>query len=76
MPTKKRINDFVRRWTGRGDEKQETQKFWLDLMQNVLEVPNAIHDTEFEHRTATPVTAPEGSTTRRWCPPASDSQSA
>ena len=52
MPTKKQINDFIQRWTGRGDEKQETQKFWLDLMQNVLGVPNAIHDTEFEHKTA------------------------
>lgn len=43
---------FIERWKGHGDEKQETQKFWLDLMQNVLDVPNAIHDTEFEHRTA------------------------
>ncbi|NMM97047.1 DNA methyltransferase [Bifidobacterium sp. DSM 109960] len=52
MTTKKRIQEFIDRWNGHGDEKQETQKFWLDLMQNVLDVPNAIHDTEFEHRTA------------------------
>lgn len=52
MTTKKQIQEFIDRWNGHGDEKQETQKFWLDLMQNVLDVPNAIHDTEFEHRTA------------------------
>ncbi len=52
MTTKKQIREFIDRWEGHGDEKQETQRFWLDLMQNVLDVPNAIHDTEFEHRTA------------------------
>ena len=53
MPTKKKqIQEFIDRWDGRGDEKQETQKFWLDLMQNVLGIANAIHDTEFEHKTA------------------------
>lgn len=52
MTTKKQIQEFIDRWDGHGDEKQETQKFWLDLMQNVLGMPNAIHDTEFEHKTA------------------------
>ncbi|WP_250309415.1 DNA methyltransferase [Gardnerella sp. Marseille-Q2328] len=48
----KKAVDFIKHWQGRGDEKQETQKFWLDLMQNVLDVPNVISDTEFEYRTA------------------------
>lgn len=52
MTTKKQIREFIDRWDGQGHEKQETQKFWLDLMQNVLGMTNAIHDTEFEHRTA------------------------
>lgn len=52
MTTKKRIREFIDRWDGQGHEKQETQKFWLDLMQNVLGMTNAIHDTEFEHKTA------------------------
>lgn len=52
MTTKKQIREFIDRWDGQGHEKQETQKFWLDLMQNVLGMTNAIHDAEFEHRTA------------------------
>ncbi|KXA15554.1 type IIL restriction-modification enzyme MmeI [Gardnerella pickettii] len=48
----KKAAEFIERWQGRGDEKQETQKFWLDFMQNVLDVPNAINNTEFEYRTA------------------------
>lgn len=52
MITKKQIREFIDRWDGQGHEKQETQKFWLDLMQNVLGMTNAIHDTEFEHKTA------------------------
>lgn len=48
----KKAAEFIERWQGRGDEKQETQKFWLDLMQNVLDVPDAISNTEFEYRTA------------------------
>lgn len=48
----KKAAEFIERWQGRGDEKQETQKFWLDFMQNVLYVPDAINNTEFEYRTA------------------------
>ena len=29
---------FIKDWTGRGDEKQETQLFWIDLLQNVFGV--------------------------------------
>lgn len=48
----KKEAEFIDRWQGRGDEKQETQKFWLDLMQNVLDIPDTINNTEFEYRTA------------------------
>lgn len=48
----KKAAEFIERWQGRGDEKQETQKFWLDFMQNVLGIPDAINNTEFEYRTA------------------------
>lgn len=48
----KKAAEFIERWQGRGDEKQETQKFWLDFMQNVLDVPDAINNTELEYRTA------------------------
>lgn len=33
-----RVLEFVERWKGRGNEKQETQRFWIDLLQNVLDV--------------------------------------
>lgn len=48
----KKEAEFIERWQGRGDEKKETQKFWLDLMQNILDVPDTINNTEFEYRTA------------------------
>ena len=32
--------DFIERWEGHGDEKQETQRFWIDLLENVLHRPN------------------------------------
>lgn len=43
--------EFVGRWSGHGDEKQETQRFWLDLLQNVLHVDDALGSTLFEYRT-------------------------
>ena len=47
-----KARDFVVRWQGHGDEKQETQKFWMDLLQNVLDRPHALEETEFEKLTA------------------------
>ena len=29
---------FTKYWTGRGDEKQETQRFWIDLLRNIYGV--------------------------------------
>ncbi|MCI1659550.1 DNA methyltransferase [Bifidobacterium psychraerophilum] len=48
----KKARGFVARWQGHGDEKQETQRFWLDLLRDVLGQERAIADTEFEHPTA------------------------
>ena len=39
---------FVKNWSGRGDEKQETQVFWIDLLQNVFGVEQATDAIEFE----------------------------
>ena len=39
---------FVKTWTGRGDEKQETQLFWISLLQNVFGVEQATDVIEFE----------------------------
>lgn len=39
---------FVKDWTGRGDEKQETQVFWISLLQNIFGVEQATKAIEFE----------------------------
>ena len=39
---------FVKDWTGHGDEKQETQRFWIALLQNVFGVEQATSAIEFE----------------------------
>lgn len=39
---------FVKDWIGRGDEKQETQLFWIALLQNVFGVEQATNAIEFE----------------------------
>ena len=39
---------FVKYWTGRGDEKQETQSFWITLLQNVFGVEQATKAIAFE----------------------------
>ena len=41
---------FVKDWTGHGDEKQETQRFWITLLQNVFGVEQATNAIEFEVR--------------------------
>ena len=41
---------FVKDWAGHGDEKQETQRFWIDLLQNVFGVEQATNAIEFEVR--------------------------
>ncbi len=41
---------FADFWTGKGDEKQETSRFWIDLLQNVLDIDNPAKYIEFEKR--------------------------
>ena len=41
---------FVKDWTGHGDEKQETQRFWMALLQKVFGVAEPDKDIEFEVR--------------------------
>ncbi len=47
---KKSAKEFVQRWQGRGYEKGESQKFWLDLLQNVLGVQNVTEYISFEEQ--------------------------
>jgi len=39
---------FVEDWTGRGDEKQETQRFWIGLLRTVYGVENPEEYIQFE----------------------------
>ena len=41
---------FAMDWAGHGDEKQETQRFWISLLQNVFGVEQATNAIEFEVR--------------------------
>ncbi len=45
---------FVERWTGKGDEKGEAQKFWLELLQKVLGVDDSYSVISFEGRVHLP----------------------
>lgn len=49
--------EFAERWTGRGDEKQESQRFWIDLLHTVLGVKNAENYIEFEKPVKLPHTS-------------------
>ena len=39
---------FAKDWSNRGDEKQETQLFWISLLQNVFGVDQPAKNIEFE----------------------------
>ena len=40
--------DFFEYWQDKGDEKQETQRYWIELLQNVLGIENPSRYIEFE----------------------------
>ncbi len=42
------IKQFIDDWKGRGDEKQDTQSFWLSLLRTVYDVNNPATFIEFE----------------------------
>lgn len=48
MASIKEAKQFVKDWTGKGDEKQDTQKFWIQLLDKVFEDHNYIKDIAFE----------------------------
>ena len=39
---------FAERWANKGYEKGEGQKFWIDLLQNVLGMSDAVQKCKFE----------------------------
>lgn len=47
---KKRAKKFAQKWKNTGDEKSESQKFWLDLLENVFGVEDPYSYINFESR--------------------------
>lgn len=45
---KQAAKQFVKAWTGKGYEKGETQRFWLDLLHNVFGVDDPTKMMQFE----------------------------
>lgn len=47
---KKAAKEFAEYWKDKGYEKGQSQKFWIDLLQNVYGVENATHFISFENQ--------------------------
>lgn len=47
---RKEAKEFIQRWIDRGDEKQDSQSFWLDLLEHVLGVEKPENFISFEKR--------------------------
>lgn len=47
---KKKARSFIERWTGRGNERQDSQSFWLDLLGTVYGIENPSTYITFEDK--------------------------
>ncbi len=45
---KRAARAFINRWSNRGNEKQDSQSFWLDLLQTVYGIENPVDYISFE----------------------------
>ena len=45
---KQAAKQFVKDWTGKGYEKGETQRFWLELLHSVFGIDNPMAWMQFE----------------------------
>lgn len=50
LSQKKAAKDFAAKWKGRGYEKGESQSFWIELLQKVLQVEDPFSIISFENR--------------------------
>ena len=41
---------FINHWRGKGDEKQDSQLFWVSLLQDVYGMENVKEHVQFERR--------------------------
>ena len=49
---RKAAKDFAKKWAEKGDEKQDTQNFWLSLLQDVYGAEHPTEIAQFEKRVA------------------------
>lgn len=49
---KKQAKAFIKRWENRGRERQDSQSFWLDLLQSVYGIENPTEYISFENTVA------------------------
>ena len=47
---KKNAKAFIERWKNRGNERQDSQSFWLDLLGNVFDIENPTEYITFEDK--------------------------
>lgn len=47
---KKAAKEFAERWKDKGYEKGQSQQFWIDFLENVLEVKNTTGFISFEDK--------------------------
>ncbi len=47
---KKKAKAFIKRWGNRGNERQDSQSFWLDLLQSVYGIENPSEYIKFEDK--------------------------
>lgn len=47
---KKQAKAFIKRWENRGSERQDSQSFWLDLLQSVFGIENPTEYITFEDK--------------------------
>ena len=45
---KEAARQFIKQWRGKGNEKQDSQRFWLSLLQDVYGMENAMQNVQFE----------------------------
>jgi len=50
IPQSKAATEFAKKWAGVGDEKQDSQRFWIELLQKVYGVEDPASFVRFEQR--------------------------
>ena len=46
------VENFISRWQGKGNEKSDTQKFWLELLHDIFDIERPSLLVEFEKAVA------------------------